>query len=59
MTSKTYKREMATAILLWNVYLSVEYLEAFKVAVIPSFAFIALAFGLDWHGKNTTTTGKE
>ena len=48
---KTYKREVAIIILLWNFYLSVEYVEALKVMVIPSFAFVGLAFGLDWHGK--------
>lgn len=52
MTSKTYKREMAFLIFVWNVALSIWYLEALKVAVIPSFAFIGLAYGLDWHGKN-------
>lgn len=51
METKTWKREVAFVVLLWNVYLSIKYVEAFEIAITPSFLFITLAFGLDYFGK--------
>jgi hypothetical protein len=50
-SNKTYKRELALAVFLWLVYLSVSRVEALGVVVMPAFAYIGLALGLDWWGK--------
>lgn len=50
---KTYKRELATVVFLWCVYLSIwGDLEALRIVAAPSFTFMALAFGMDWFGKS-------
>lgn len=50
---KTYKREIAVALLVWLAYV-VEMKDAniVEVLVWPVFTFVALAFGLDWWGKD-------
>ena len=55
-TNKTYKRELALAVFLWLVYLSVYNVEALRVVVMPAFAYIGLALGLDWWGKTGPAT---
>ena len=51
--AKTYKREVAVALLIWLAYV-VEMKDANVVEVIiwPVFTFVALAFGLDWFNKS-------
>jgi hypothetical protein len=51
--NKTYKREVAVALLIWLAYV-VEVKDATIVETIiwPVFTFVALAFGVDWWGKN-------
>jgi len=54
---KTFKREVAVGILLAFGY--VVYggdVEMVKVLVWPVFSFAGLAFGLDWHGKNSNNS---
>jgi hypothetical protein len=62
-TNKTYKRELALAVFIWLIYLSVYRVEALGVVVIPSFTYIGLALGLDWWGKtgpaNQSGTGDD
>lgn len=52
---KTYKRELALALLVWLAYV-VEVKDASLVEVLvwPIFTFAALSFGLDWFGKSPT-----
>lgn len=52
---KTYKRELALALLVWLAYV-VEVKDASLVEVLvwPVFTFAALSFGLDWFGKSPT-----
>jgi|TARA_R110000744_G_scaffold87119_4_gene170218 hypothetical protein len=58
-TNKTYKRELALAVFIWLVYLSVSRVEALGVVVIPAFTYIGLALGLDWWGKTGPATKDE
>lgn len=53
MSKKTYKREVAVALLIWLAYV-VEVKDATIVEVLvwPIFAFVALSFGLDWFNKS-------
>lgn len=52
MTSKTYKREVAIALLLWLVYLvEVKDVTLVEVLVWPIFSFAAAAFGFDQYSK--------
>lgn len=53
MSRKTYKREVAVALLIWLAYV-VEVKDATIVETIiwPVFTFVALAFGVDWWGKS-------
>lgn len=50
---KTYKRELAVALLVWLVYV-VETKDASTIEILvwPVFTFAALAFGMDWFGKS-------
>ena len=50
--TKTYKREVAVALLLWLVYL-VEFKDAALVEILvwPVFSFAAAAFGFDQYSK--------
>ena len=57
-SNKTYKRELALAVFLWLVYLSVYNIEALRVVVMPAFTYIGLALGLDWWGKTGPATSK-
>jgi hypothetical protein len=52
MTKKTFKREVAIALLIWLVYL-VETKDAniIEILVWPIFSFGAAAFGFDAYGK--------
>lgn len=52
---KSYKRELAVALLIWFGYLVETKDESLiEVLVWPVFTYSALAFGIDWYGK----TGK-
>ena len=52
---KSYKRELAIALLIWFAYLVETKDESLiEVLVWPVFTYSALAFGIDWYGK----TGK-
>lgn len=64
MSSKTYKREMAAALMgaywglvgftAWQGRNDMEILmQLVNINVLPVFAFTALAFGLDWKSKQT------
>jgi hypothetical protein len=57
-SKKTYKRELAVVVLLWLIYLSVYNIEALEIIVLPAFAVIAGAFGLDWWGKTGPATSE-
>ena len=50
---KTYKREIAVALLVWLTYV-VETKDASTIEILvwPVFTFAALAFGMDWFGKS-------
>lgn len=51
--TKTYKREVAVALLVWFIYL-VETKEAnlIEILVWPVFTYSAIAFGLQWVSPN-------
>jgi len=53
---KTYKRELAVAMLIWLAYV-VEIKEPSLVEILvwPVFTFTALSFGLDWFGKSPSS----
>jgi len=49
---KTFKREIAVALLLWLVYVvEVKDVSVIEVLVWPIFAFLGAAFGLDAYSK--------
>jgi hypothetical protein len=51
--NKTYKRELAIALLIWFGYLvEVKDIELVEILVWPVFTYSALAFGIDWWGKS-------
>lgn len=53
MSKKTYKREVAVALLIWLAYVvEVKDANIVEVLVWPIFTFVALAFGIDWWGKS-------
>ena len=56
---KTYKREVAVALLIWLAYV-VEMKDAniVEVLVWPVFTFVALSFGIDWWGKSGNSLWK-
>lgn len=50
--NKTFKREIAIALLLWLVYVvEVKDVSIIEVLVWPVFAFLGAAFGLDAYSK--------
>ena len=50
--NKTYKREVAIALLLWLVYIvEVKDANIIEILVWPIFSFAAAAFGFDAYGK--------
>lgn len=50
---KTYKRELAIALLIWLVYLvETKPTEVIEVVTFPILTFNALAFGLSWYAPN-------
>jgi hypothetical protein len=52
---KTYKREIAVALLVWLAYVvEIKDVSLVEVLVWPIFTFAALAFGLDWFGKSSS-----
>lgn len=52
---KSYKRELAVALLIWFAYIVETKDEGIiETLVWPVFTYSALAFGIDWYGK----TGK-
>lgn len=57
---KTYKRELAVALLLWLMYVTeVKDETLVEILVWPIFSFVAAAFGFDAYGKlqQTRSTG--
>lgn len=51
--TKTYKRELAVALLVWFGYLvETKDINIVEVLVWPVFTYSALAFGIDWWGKS-------
>lgn len=57
LRSKTYKREVAFLLLLNLALLSwTDKTQALEILVLPSFAFVAMAFGMDWGSKQTEFT---
>ena len=49
---KTFKREMAIALLLWLIYVvEVKDVSVVEVVIWPIFAFVGAAFGLDSWAK--------
>ena len=50
---KTWKREVATAVLIFLGVLALEddKEEQLRILALPGVTFAALAFGLDWHRK--------
>lgn len=54
---KTFKRELAVALLLWLVYIvEVKDASIIEILVWPIFSFAAAAFGFDAYGKLQQTT---
>lgn len=54
---KTYKRELAVALLLWLVYIvEVKDDTLVEILVWPVFSFAAAAFGFDQYSKLQQTT---
>lgn len=52
-SKKTYKRELAVALLIWFAYLvETKDINLVEVLVWPVFTYSALAFGIDWWGKS-------
>lgn len=56
---KTYKRELAVALLVWLVYI-VETKDVTTIQVLtwPIFSYVAAAFGYDAYGKLQQRTSK-
>lgn len=55
--NKTFKREIAVALLLWLVYIvEVKNDTIIEIMVWPIFAFVTAAFGLDQYSKLHKTT---
>lgn len=53
MSKKTYKREVAIALLIWLAYVvEVKDASIVETLVWPVFTFVALSFGIDWWGKS-------
>ena len=54
---KTYKRELAVALILWLIYVvEVKEIALVEVLVWPIFSFAAAAFGFDQYSKLQQTT---
>jgi hypothetical protein len=52
MVRKSFKREVAVALLIWLVYIvEVKDVSIIEVLVWPIFTFAAAAFGIDAYGK--------
>ena len=52
MVRKSFKREVAVALLIWLVYIvEVKDVTIIEVLVWPIFTFAAAAFGIDAYGK--------
>lgn len=50
---KTYKRELAVALLIWFAYLvETKDENLIEILVWPVFTYSALAFGLNWYAPN-------
>ena len=57
--NKTFKREIAIALLLWLVYVvEVKDVAIIEVLVWPVFAFLGAAFGLDAYSKQLQQSPK-
>jgi hypothetical protein len=49
---KTFKRELAVALILWLVYIvEVKDVQIIETLVWPIFSYVTAAFGLDAYGK--------
>ena len=58
MAKKTYKRELAIALLIWLIYVvEVKDVTVVEVLVWPIFAFVGAAFGFDAWGKQINDKG--
>lgn len=52
MSSKSYKREVAVALLIWLAYVTeVKDVNTLEVLIWPVFGFVTGAFGLDAYAK--------
>lgn len=52
MVKKTYKRELAVALLIWLIYVvEVKDANIVEILVWPIFAFVGAAFGFDAYSK--------
>ena len=57
--SKTYKREVAIALIVWLAYVvEVKDAEIIEILVWPIFSFAAAAFGFDAYGKLQQSNNK-
>ncbi|NRA77822.1 MAG: hypothetical protein HRU18_06410 [Pseudoalteromonas sp.] len=58
MTEKTFKREVAVALLIWLGYIvETKDVETIKILIWPIFAWSAAAFGFDAYGKLQQSLG--
>lgn len=57
-SEKTWKREVAVALLVWFAYVvETKDVAMVQAIVYPLFAYSALAFGIDWYGKTEFKKG--
>ena len=60
MAKKTYKRELAIALLIWLIYVvEVKDVTVVEVLVWPIFAFVGAAFGFDAYSKQLWNKSSE
>lgn len=59
MSAKTYKREVAVALLIWLAYIvEVKEPNLIEILVWPIFSFVGAAFGFDAYFKQGPNEGK-
>lgn len=59
LSNKTYKRELAAVMLVFLFYLALaDKNQALEILTLPTYAFAAMAFGMDWSSKQTDLTRK-
>jgi len=60
VAKKTYKRELAIALLIWLIYVvEVKDVTVVEVLVWPIFAFVGAAFGFDAYSKQLWNKSSE